>query len=77
MMGVKEYIRQAAKKCGWFRYYSIYRPVSPGTYPKNGMMDFINYDTRVEIDGKMIWAELYYERRLEQKELEDYELVEG
>lgn len=30
------------------------RPVSIGTHPKNGMMDFINYDTETEVNGRMV-----------------------
>lgn len=75
-MSMNEYIRQAAQKNHWIKYYSIMRPVSIGTHPK-GMEDFINYDTRTEINGRMVWAELYYSRELTQKELADYEMVKG
>lgn len=44
-----ENIKRAAKKYGWIKYYSVMRPVSIGTHPTNGMMDFINYDDRTEI----------------------------
>lgn len=73
---MNEYIRQAAQKNHWIKYYSIMRPVSIGTHPK-GMEDFINYDTRTEINGRMVWAELYYSRELTQKELADYEMIKG
>lgn len=53
------------------------RPVSIGTHPKNGMIDFINYGIRTEVDGRMVWAELYYNRELTQKEMEDFEMVRG
>lgn len=75
-MSMNEYIRQAAQKNHWIKYYSIMRPVSIGTHPK-GMEDFINYDTRTEINGRMVWAELYYSRELTQKELADYEMIKG
>lgn len=55
------------------KYYSVLI----GTHPKAGMMDFINYDTRTEGNGRMVWAELYYNRELTQKELEDFEMVRG
>ena len=74
-MSDQEYIRRCAAKKGWYKYYSTLRPVSIGTQPKEGFMDFINYDERTEVDGKMVWAELYYERTLTQKELEEYDLV--
>lgn len=75
-MSMNEYIRQTAQKNHWIKYYSIMRPVSIGTHPK-GMEDFINYDTRTEINGRMVWAELYYSRELTQKELIDYEMIKG
>ncbi len=39
-MSNEQYIRTAANKYGWKKYYSIMRPVSLGTAPKSGMMDF-------------------------------------
>lgn len=76
-MGTNNYIRQAAQNYHWHKYYSVMRPVSIGTHPKNGMMDFINYDTRTEVNGRMVWSELYYNRELTQKELEDFEMLRG
>lgn len=76
-MSTNDYIRQSAKKYHWHKYYSVIRPVSIGTHPKNGMIDFINYDIRTEVNGRMAWAELYYNRELTQKELEDFEMVRG
>lgn len=43
------------------------RPVSIGTQPKAGMMDFINYNDMTEVDGHMVWAEIYYNRELTKK----------
>lgn len=63
-MSTNNYIRQSVQKYHWHKYYSVMRHVSIGTHPKNGMMDFINYDTRTEINGRMVWAELYYNRKL-------------
>ena len=76
-MSINEYVKQAAKKYGWIKYYSILRPVGIGTHPKKGMMDFINYDSREERDGRMVWAEVYYNRELTEKELEEYEMIRG
>ena len=76
-MSTNDYIRQSAQKYHWHKYYSIMRPVSIGTHPKDGMMDFINYDARTEVNGRMEWAELYHNRELTQKELEDFEMVRG
>lgn len=76
-MSTSEYIRKAAEKRGWIKYYSLMCPVSIGTHPKNGMMDFINYDTRMEIDGRMVWAEIYYDRHLTEEELDNYEMIKA
>ena len=73
-MSTNEYIRQAASRNGWKKYYSLLRPVGIKTHP-NGIEDFINYDTKTEIDGRMVWAELYYDRILPSEELTDYEMV--
>lgn len=71
----ENYVRQSADKYGWKKYYSILRPVSIGTQPKEGFMGFINCDERTKVDGKMVWAELYYNRKLTEKEMRDYDLV--
>ena len=76
-MNTNNYIRQSAQKYHGIKYYSVMRPVSIGTHPKNGMMDFINYDTRTEVNGRMVWAEIYYNRELTQKEMEDFEMIRG
>lgn len=39
-MSTNDYIRQSAQKYYWHKYYSIMRPVSIGTHPKNGMIDY-------------------------------------
>lgn len=74
-MSNEKYIKENAAKHGWIKYYALLRPVSIGTHPAKGFMDFINYDDRTEIDGKMVWAELYYNRKLSDKEMKDYDLV--
>ena len=76
-MSMEEYIRNAAKKSGWKKYYMVLRPVGIGTQPGAGMMDFINYDDRREMEGRMVWAEIYYDRYLTEKELEDYDMVKA
>ena len=60
-----------------YKYYSINRPVSIGTYPKNGFQGFENYNFRKWI-GEInhdAWGELYYDRVLTEKEENDYELI--
>ena len=76
-MSNEKYIRESAAKYGWIKYYALLRPVSIGTQPTKGFMDFINYDERTEVDGKMVWAELYYNRELTEKEMKDYDLVKA
>lgn len=80
-MSNEQYIRIAASKYGWKKYYLVMRPMSLGTAPKLGMMDFINYDDRTEIqtDHGIIraWAEIYYNRELSEKEMQDYEISRG
>ena len=80
-MSDTEYIRSAAMKYGWRKYYLIMRPVGLGTVPKSGMMDFINYDDRTEMqmNNRLIraWAEIYYNRELTEQEMKDYEIVRG
>ena len=71
------YVRESAAKYGWIKYYAVLRPVGIGTQPAKGFMDFINYDDRTEVDGKMIWAELYYNRELTEKEMKDYDLIKA
>ena len=70
-----QYVRERAKKNGWKKYYLTLRPVSIGTQPKDGFMDFVDYDDRMEVDGEMVWAELYYNRELTEKEMTDYDIV--
>lgn len=73
----EKFLEEQAKKRGWFKYYSLLRPVGIGTHPKNGMIDFINFDSRKDMDGIRVWAILYYERELADKELEDFEMVKA
>lgn len=62
-------------------YYSTLRPVGPGTYPKDGMIGFTNYDYREEKKtdaGTRIraWGEIYYSKRLTIKEMYNFDLIE-
>lgn len=60
-----------------YKYYTLHRPVDIGTVPK-GFINFINYDSREPIRNTKIqaWGEVYYENRLSQKEIKDFELKE-
>jgi len=58
------------------KYYTLHRPVSIGTYPKEGMVEFHNYDYRQENEyGIEAWGWLLYDRELTSDEIEDYELM--
>lgn len=58
-------------------YYSLRRPVSIGTYPTEGMVQFENYDSRTYIAeiGQEAWGKLTYSRELTPQELASYELA--
>ena len=58
-------------------YYSLRRPVSIGTYPTEGMVQFENYDSRAYIAeiGQEAWGKLTYSRELTPQELASYELA--
>lgn len=60
-----------------FKYYSILRPVGIGTYPKDGMTGFRNYDKRVYVESidREAWGEIYYSKRLDGKAMFSYDLV--
>lgn len=62
-----------------YKYYSLQRPVSIGTYPKQGMIEFKNYDERMYVPEicRKAWGELWYERRLENDEAWSYDLLES
>lgn len=59
------------------RYYSIMRPVGPGTFPKEGVQEITNYDSRTYVEeiGREAWGHIDYGRELSEKEQQDYELV--
>ena len=60
-----------------YRYYSVLRPIGPGTFPKAGMIEFENFNSRIpvkEID-RMAWGYLDYDRRLSGREVDAYDLV--
>lgn len=61
-----------------YKYYSIYRPVSIGTYPKQGLVSFENYENQKQVDGigRTAWAELIYNRALTENEMKEYEFME-
>ena len=59
------------------RYYSVSRPVAPGTFPKRGAVSIENFGSRVfcvEI-GREAWGWIEYDRELDPALANDYELV--
>lgn len=64
-----------------YKYYSTYRPVSIGTFPKdrdNRPEQIVNFDSRiwVEDDSFQAWGYLLYNQPLTQKQIENYQLKE-
>lgn len=60
-----------------YKYFTILRPVSIGTFPKEGFVDFVNYDNRryvPEIDHNA-WGYLLYDRELSEEEMHDYDFM--
>ena len=60
-----------------YKYFSVLRPVSIGTFPKDGFADFKNYDKRryvPEIDHNA-WGYLLYNRELSEKEIRSYDFM--
>lgn len=61
-----------------YRYYSVHRPVSLGTYPKAKQrpIKIKNFDNRKKVDnGLQAWGYLEYMHPLTDEEASDYELV--
>lgn len=58
------------------RYYTIMRPVAPGTFPKEGMKEFENFDCRTYIEeiNHEAWGWLEYDRELTETEARSYDL---
>lgn len=62
-----------------FKYYILNRPVSIGTQPSRGLINFVNYNQRTFIGeiGREAWGMLKYNRELTDSEVENYELKRG
>ena len=59
------------------RYYCTQRPVGPGTYPKEGAREIVNFNRRMPVEsiGRMAWGYIEYDRELTEEEADDFELV--
>lgn len=60
-----------------YKYYSLARPVMPGTFPKKGNVENIkNYDERILVDdiGRLAWGYIEYSEPITRAQCNDYEL---
>lgn len=62
------------------RYFSVRRPVAPGTYPRpvdNRVLGITNFSGReyCEEIGQESWGFVDYEKELREQDMEMYELV--
>lgn len=62
------------------KYYSIHRPVGPGTYPKfpdNKVLEIVNFDymETVAYIGRKAWGYIVYEKPIDKKSAMSYELM--
>lgn len=60
-----------------YKYYSILRPIELGTYPKDGMKSFQNFDEKKYINEieREAWGVLTYNRLLTESEINEYDLA--
>lgn len=63
-----------------YKYYSLERPVMPGTYPKpkdNPAMLIHNFNSREYVPeiGRIAWGYIEYDKPLENKDIDGYELM--
>lgn len=59
------------------KYYSVMRPVSIGTFPREGVEEIVNFDNRTychEINREA-WGYIEYNRELSEEEVAEYELI--
>ena len=62
------------------KYFSVHRPVGPGTYPKfpdNKVVEVCNFDymENVASIGRKAWGYIVYEKPIDEKSARSYELV--
>lgn len=56
------------------KYLFLYRPPMPGAMPREGLQE-VGYDEET-MNGRHTWGWAVYNRRLTEKEINDYELFE-
>ena len=60
------------------RYFSIHRPVAPGTFPRaEKVVDIVNFDSRVYCEeiGREAWGYIVYRNPITEEDASRYELV--
>lgn len=59
------------------RYYSILRPISPGSFPRDGVIEIVNFNRREHVPdiGRAAWGYIDYSRVLTEREAADYDLM--
>lgn len=59
------------------RYYSTQRPIGPGTYPKDGVQEIVNFDCRKYVSqiGREAWGYIDYDILLPDNVARNYDLV--
>lgn len=60
-----------------YRYYSLERPISIGTYPKKvNVINIVNYDNKQLSDeiGRLVWGYIEYSEPLTTQDCNEYEL---
>lgn len=62
-----------------YRYYSTQRPLTPGSCPRAGVQEVVNYDEKkfCEEIGMDAWGFVEYTRELTKQEADDYELIQA
>lgn len=75
-----DFVRDSAlsgSKLTVYRYYSLLRPVGPGTYPRpSEAKNIVNFDDRTFVDdiNRYAWGYIEYEKELSWDEAKNYEL---
>lgn len=62
-----------------YKYWLTFRPAMPGTVPMRKLKDIKNFDSRTYMEevGREVWGYVEYSEPLSEKEVANYELIEG
>ena len=61
------------------KYFSIHRPIGPGTYPKiEKVLEIVNFDKMVYCNevGRTAWGYIVFENKIDERSARMYELME-